>query len=183
MKDYESLGFDPNQPKSTRTDTQPACSLPPQDDPEDEFDDDVRMWVHQVRAPPACHHAAPVVLRLDPHFRTSPLLTPLLTQTHALPPTRPTSPPLQGGELVDTINSTHENPAYFPGIPLGPNVIATGNLAEAVADADLLVFCAPHQYIRGICKQLMGKVRPRAIVLDCLCFAWVRDLPARQNHT
>eukprot|EP00198_Chlamydomonas_reinhardtii_P000461 XP_001689796.1 predicted protein [Chlamydomonas reinhardtii] len=89
-----------------------------QDDPEDEFDDDVRMWVHQ------------------------------------------------GGELVDTINSTHENPAYFPGIPLGPNVIATGNLAEAVADADLLVFCAPHQYIRGICKQLMGKVKPGAAAIS-----------------
>ncbi|KAG2432760.1 hypothetical protein HYH02_012893 [Chlamydomonas schloesseri] len=89
-----------------------------QDDPEDEFDDNVSMWVHQ------------------------------------------------GGELVDVINATHENPAYFPGISLGPNVVATGSLAEAVADADLLVFCAPHQYVRGICKQLMGKVKPGAAAIS-----------------
>lgn len=37
--------------------------------------------------------------------------------------------------------------------------IACPNLEEVVADADVLVFCMPHQFVRGIVQQLKGKVR------------------------
>ncbi len=51
-----------------------------------------------------------------------------------------------------------QNPKYFPGVDLGPNVRAVATLEEAVQGADLLVFCTPHQFMKGICKQLLGKV-------------------------
>ncbi|PNG99890.1 Phosphoserine phosphatase, chloroplastic, partial [Tetrabaena socialis] len=66
----------------------------------------------------------------------------------------------QGRKLTEVINETHENPHYLPGVSLGPNVRAEPNLEAAVKDADLIIFCAPHQFMHGICKQLIGKVGP-----------------------
>ncbi len=70
---------------------------------------------------------------------------------HPLPPTLPSK--LRFAPVFPT-----PPPQYFPGFSLGPNVRAVPSIEEAVRDADLLVFCAPHQFMHGICKQLMGKV-------------------------
>jgi glycerol-3-phosphate dehydrogenase (NAD+) len=32
----------------------------------------------------------------------------------------------------------------------------------SVKDADMLVFVTPHQFVEGICKKLVGKLRPGA---------------------
>eukprot|EP00457_Paulinella_chromatophora_P007157 gb/GEZN01007178.1/.p1 GENE.gb/GEZN01007178.1/~~gb/GEZN01007178.1/.p1 ORF type:complete len:363 (+),score=63.17 gb/GEZN01007178.1/:139-1227(+) len=61
-------------------------------------------------------------------------------------------------QLVNVINSEHENVKYLPGIKLGDNVHAVPDLLEAVAGATMLVFVTPHQFIKGICKTLKGKV-------------------------
>lgn len=71
-----------------------------------------------------------------------------------------------GGKLSEVINVTHENPKYLPGVPLGDNVIAVPELEEAVKDADMILFCAPHQFMHGICKQLRGKIKPDAIAIS-----------------
>lgn len=47
---------------------------------------------------------------------------------------------------------------YLPGVFLGDNVLAEPNVVAAVADADLILICLPHQFVRGVCKQLAGKV-------------------------
>ncbi|PNH08421.1 Glycerol-3-phosphate dehydrogenase [NAD(+)], partial [Tetrabaena socialis] len=72
----------------------------------------------------------------------------------------------QGRKLTEVINETHENPRYMPGVSLGPNVRAEPNLEAAVKDADLIIFCAPHQFMHGICKQLIGKVKPGASAIS-----------------
>jgi glycerol-3-phosphate dehydrogenase (NAD+) len=33
-------------------------------------------------------------------------------------------------------------------------------LENAVKDANMLVFVTPHQFVEGICKKLVGKLRP-----------------------
>ncbi|XVF13987.1 hypothetical protein REPUB_Repub09cG0017600 [Reevesia pubescens] len=67
---------------------------------------------------------------------------------------------LQSGEkLTDVINRTNENVKYLPGIKLGKNVIADPDLENAVKDANMLVFVTPHQFMEGICKRLVGKVK------------------------
>ncbi|XWS40658.1 hypothetical protein CRYUN_Cryun17cG0014300 [Craigia yunnanensis] len=67
---------------------------------------------------------------------------------------------LQSGEkLADVINRTNEHVKYLPGIKLGKNVVADPDLDNAVKDANMFVFVIPHQFMDGICKRLVGKVR------------------------
>jgi len=64
----------------------------------------------------------------------------------------------EGRPLSQVINETHENPRYLPGIPLGENVIAEPNIDKAMNGATALVLVLPHQFLRGVLKQLKGKV-------------------------
>uniref|UniRef100_A0A0E0CDI5 Glycerol-3-phosphate dehydrogenase [NAD(+)] n=1 Tax=Oryza meridionalis TaxID=40149 RepID=A0A0E0CDI5_9ORYZ len=65
-----------------------------------------------------------------------------------------------GKKLSESINQANENCKYLPGIKLGANVIADPDLENAVKDANMLVFVTPHQFVEGICKKLVGKLRP-----------------------
>uniref|UniRef100_A0A6I9QPZ1 Glycerol-3-phosphate dehydrogenase [NAD(+)] n=2 Tax=Elaeis guineensis var. tenera TaxID=51953 RepID=A0A6I9QPZ1_ELAGV len=65
-----------------------------------------------------------------------------------------------GEKLSEVINQTNENVKYLPGIKLGNNVIADPDLENAVKEANMLVFVTPHQFVAGICKRLVGKIRP-----------------------
>lgn len=67
-----------------------------------------------------------------------------------------------GRLLSQVINNDHENVKYLPGIILPQNVLAVTDLAESVKDSTLLVFVTPHQFVKGICKQLKGKLSPNA---------------------
>ena len=64
----------------------------------------------------------------------------------------------QGRNLTEIMNETHMSPKYLPGVSLGDSTVAVSSLIEAVADADVLVFCTPHQFVYRLCKQLVGKV-------------------------
>jgi glycerol-3-phosphate dehydrogenase len=37
-----------------------------------------------------------------------------------------------------------------------------------VRGADILIFCAPHQFIRSMCKQLIGKIKPDAFAVSLI---------------
>lgn len=50
-------------------------------------------------------------------------------------------------EVVDAVNSTHENPLYLAGTALDPAIRATGNLAETI-QADCILLAAPAQHLR-----------------------------------
>ena len=64
--------------------------------------------------------------------------------------------------LSEAINESHENPKYLPDKHFGENVVANPNLEDAVKDADLIVFCAPHQFLKGMCQQIQPVVKPTA---------------------
>jgi glycerol-3-phosphate dehydrogenase (NAD+) len=72
----------------------------------------------------------------------------------------------QGGKLTDKMNELKENPKYLPGVKYGDNVVANPSLEETVRDADLLILCAPHQFIHHICKQLQLMVKPTAMAIS-----------------
>lgn len=74
----------------------------------------------------------------------------------------------EGQSLTEIINSKHENPKYLPGVALGPNVVADPDIESTVKDADIIIFCAPHQFMRGICKQLIGKIKSDAIAVSLI---------------
>ncbi|XP_077253086.1 NAD-dependent glycerol-3-phosphate dehydrogenase family protein [Tasmannia lanceolata] len=64
-----------------------------------------------------------------------------------------------GEKLTEVINRENENVKYLPGIKLGKNVVADPDLEHAVKDATMLVFVTPHQFMEGICKRLVGKIK------------------------
>ena len=51
-------------------------------------------------------------------------------------------------ELASTIEETHENPDYLPGIELPPTVGATHDIEKALSGADLVFFATPSQSFR-----------------------------------
>uniref|UniRef100_C5H3W1 Glycerol-3-phosphate dehydrogenase [NAD(+)] n=1 Tax=Dunaliella viridis TaxID=140095 RepID=C5H3W1_9CHLO len=78
--------------------------------------------------------------------------------------------------LIQYINENHENYIYLPGIDLGENVIADNDLIRACKDADLLIFCAPHQFMHGICKQLAAA---RVIKRDAKAISLTKGMRVR----
>ncbi|KAG6421733.1 hypothetical protein SASPL_118290 [Salvia splendens] len=73
-----------------------------------------------------------------------------------------------GEKLTEVINKTNENVKYLPGIKLGKNVVADPDLENAVRDATMLVFVTPHQFMEGICKRLVGKIRSDAEAISLI---------------
>lgn len=74
----------------------------------------------------------------------------------------------EGRKLTEVINEMHENPKYLAGTFLGSNVVAKPNLKDVVEGADILIFCAPHQFLRKICKDIAGHVKPGAIGISLI---------------
>ena len=52
-------------------------------------------------------------------------------------------------ELCETINATHENTEYLPGIELPDAITATSDPAAALADAEIVVLAIPSQQLRA----------------------------------
>lgn len=63
-------------------------------------------------------------------------------------------------ELADEINTAHTNEKYLKGLPLPERLRATSDLAEAVAEADLLVVGVPTHGFREALEQAAPDVRP-----------------------
>jgi glycerol-3-phosphate dehydrogenase (NAD(P)+) len=62
-------------------------------------------------------------------------------------------------EVVDSINTAHENTLFLPGIPLGAAIRATGDFADlAACDAFLVV--APAQHLRAVLAGLPVAAQP-----------------------
>lgn len=67
---------------------------------------------------------------------------------------------INGEKLTDIINKKHENTKYLPGIKLSDNITAVSDIRKTVADAHLLVFVMPHQFVKSLCRQIQGHLRP-----------------------
>jgi glycerol-3-phosphate dehydrogenase (NAD+) len=59
-----------------------------------------------------------------------------------------------GRKLTEVINSEHVNVKYLPTASLPQNLVAKPDLADAVSDASLLIMVPPHQFVRGISRQI-----------------------------
>ncbi|HZG33405.1 MAG TPA: NAD(P)-binding domain-containing protein, partial [Sphingopyxis sp.] len=63
-------------------------------------------------------------------------------------------------ETVEDINASRENRKYLPGIRLPSALRATGDMAEAVAGADVLVMGVPSHSFRGVLEEARAHLRP-----------------------
>ncbi|XP_065226379.1 glycerol-3-phosphate dehydrogenase [NAD(+)], cytoplasmic-like isoform X2 [Planococcus citri] len=75
---------------------------------------------------------------------------------------------IDGRKLTEIINTEHENVKYLPGHKLPVNVLAVPDLLEAAKDADILIFVVPHQFIKGQCETLRGKIKSTAVGLSLI---------------
>lgn len=62
-------------------------------------------------------------------------------------------------ELAETINLYHENPEYLPGAKLPESLLATNDLEEAVADAEVIVMAVPSHGFRAVLKEVAAFAR------------------------
>lgn len=69
-------------------------------------------------------------------------------------------------EVVTSINDSHVNAMFLPGVTLDASVRATGSLAEA-AQCDAILMVAPAQHVRGVCEGLKAHVRDGQPVVIC----------------
>ena len=69
-------------------------------------------------------------------------------------------------EVVDAINTSHENPLFLPGIALDPAIRATGVLSEA-GEADAVFMVVPAQFMRGVAIQLAPVIAEGIPVVVC----------------
>lgn len=71
-------------------------------------------------------------------------------------------------KLTEVINEKHENTKYLPGVPLPKHLIANPSVTESVKDSTILIFNLPHQFIKGLCKQIKGSIAPYARGISCI---------------
>jgi glycerol-3-phosphate dehydrogenase (NAD(P)+) len=65
----------------------------------------------------------------------------------------------RNSQTVAEINSAHTNEKYLPGIRLPEELIATGEIAEAVGNADVLVMAIPSQNFRAVLEEAAKHIR------------------------
>ncbi len=67
-------------------------------------------------------------------------------------------------DVVEAVNARHENPRFLPGPALSPRIRATGDLAAAVAQAELVILVAPSAHLRSVCAQMQGTLPAGALL-------------------
>lgn len=67
-------------------------------------------------------------------------------------------------DVVDAVNTRHENVRFLPGAALHPALRATGSFAEALGEATLICAATPSQHLRAITRQAAAHLGPRATV-------------------
>jgi glycerol-3-phosphate dehydrogenase (NAD(P)+) len=71
-------------------------------------------------------------------------------------------------EIVDSINTRHENPVYLPGITLPTSLQATTDVAQALAGANFLVVSIPAQSLRDNLAHWAPLIEPSTIVVSLM---------------
>lgn len=69
-------------------------------------------------------------------------------------------------EVVEAINTRHENPIFLPGCALAENLRATGDAAGAADGAEVLLMVAPSHVLRRVAERARPGVRPDALVVS-----------------
>lgn len=72
---------------------------------------------------------------------------------------------INGESLISIINQKNENVKYLSGISLPSNLIAQKDLKFCIKNADLIVFCLPHQFLPKICDEIKTLIKPNAYII------------------
>src|SRR5262245_61861154 len=67
-------------------------------------------------------------------------------------------------EIVESVNTRHENGLFLKDIPLNKDIKATANLAAA-AKNDVLLIVTPAQHVRAMLTSIREHVRKQPVIL------------------
>jgi len=70
-------------------------------------------------------------------------------------------------KLSEVFNETKENIKYLPGIQLPSNIYAEPDVNKAMADADIMVWVLPHQFVPATVRS-MGKPKPGSMSVSLI---------------
>ncbi|MFT4998739.1 MAG: glycerol-3-phosphate dehydrogenase (NAD(P)+) [Flavobacteriales bacterium] len=63
-------------------------------------------------------------------------------------------------DTVTEINTLHTNEKYLPGVKLPEKLVATNNIEQAVAGADVVIMGIPSHNFRSVLEQVKSHIRP-----------------------
>ena len=63
-------------------------------------------------------------------------------------------------DVADEVNVAHTNTTYLPDAELPPRLMATTDMADAVAGVDCVVIAIPSRWIRGVLRELREHIEP-----------------------
>jgi glycerol-3-phosphate dehydrogenase (NAD(P)+) len=69
-------------------------------------------------------------------------------------------------ELCEKISKLRENPDYYPGISLPPNIQPVNNDKQCIDGADLIVFSVPSHAVREVSRRIAGSISEKNVVLN-----------------
>ena len=69
-------------------------------------------------------------------------------------------------EEVDSIQLKHENAEFLPGVRLPENIFATGDIAAALGDAEMVVMAVPSTAVRSVAEQAASHISSAAVVVN-----------------
>jgi glycerol-3-phosphate dehydrogenase (NAD(P)+) len=70
-------------------------------------------------------------------------------------------------EVVEAINAGRGNPLFLPATALEPGIVATVDLDEAVAAADVVLLAVPSRFLRGVAERIRSFMPPGLPVVSC----------------
>jgi glycerol-3-phosphate dehydrogenase (NAD(P)+) len=68
--------------------------------------------------------------------------------------------------IAQSIQQNHENPAYLPGIPIPGCVQASGNLAEVLRDAQIVIGAVPSAHARSVYLNAVAHLAPDTVMVS-----------------
>src|SRR5678815_1402656 len=69
-------------------------------------------------------------------------------------------------DVVEAVNSSHLNPIFLANSPLAPSLRATGDAAEAVKGAELILSVAPSHALRSVLRRVQDAVPFGTIIVS-----------------
>lgn len=73
---------------------------------------------------------------------------------------------MRSEELVEEVNNQHENRQYLPGYLLEHNVVATDDMAAAVADCEVIFVAVPSSSFRAVVQEVVRCAPSNAILIS-----------------
>jgi glycerol-3-phosphate dehydrogenase (NAD(P)+) len=69
-------------------------------------------------------------------------------------------------DLVERINTSHTNDVYLPGVTLSSNIDATGDAAELLTSADIVLTVTPSHHLRRVIQSMRDHLSPSMLFVS-----------------